>query len=405
MVRDNDFIKHSKQFKLIRKKERNAYTITHNNHYFNAGHYLRWGVWQSQQTYAQHDPVDLAPSNSQLFLPLIVNSSDPADTTVYEPAPSNHQESNYDLLFPELWGFHNTGQKGGPPDKDIDAPEAWGLLSNTQTPEVVVALIDTGVDYAHEDLAANMWINTAEIADNNVDDDGNGYIDDYYGFDCLAGQGSAMDDNGHGTHVAGTIGAAHNRIGVMGVAPRVKIMALKAFDIWGVGRLSAILDCIEYATVMKAEHNVNIVAINASWGGDRYIQELYDAIAEAGREGIMVSASGGNDGRNTDILPQYPSAYDLPNVVAVAASDRKDKLAEFLPPPFHHYSGSNWGHQSVDLVAPGVEILSTSRWHDYSFKSGTSMAAPLVTGAAVLLQEQYPQLGITLLSGKRKEMR
>jgi len=285
-----------------------------------------------------------------------------------------------DPRFNELWGLHNTGQSGGTVDADIDAPEAWDL--NTGYPEIVVAVIDTGVDYNHEDLAANMWSNNAELNGTaGIDDDGNGYVDDIYGIDAYNSDSDPYDDRGHGTHVAGTIGArGNNNIGVAGVNWEVKIMALKFLGWQGSGTTSGAVECLEYVIMMKNDYGVNIMVTSNSWGGGNYSQALYDAIEAARDADILFVAAAGNDSSNNDMSPHYPSNYTLDNVIAVASTDRNDSLSGF----------SNYGPTSVDLGAPGSSILSTVPGNAYDSKSGTSMATPHVAGAAALILAGFP---------------
>jgi len=271
--------------------------------------------------------------------------------------------------FSELWGLHNTGQSGGTPDADIDAPEAWDYSTGSNS--VIVAVIDTGVDYNHQDLSANMWRNPGEIPGNGNDDDGNGYIDDVYGIDTYNNDSDPIDDNGHGTHVAGTIGAiGNNAIGVAGVCWNVKIMALKFLGSGGSGSTSDAIECIQYA-INKGAH-----VMSNSWGGGAYSNALRDAILAAQNAGILFVAAAGNDSSDNDLDPHYPSSYDCDNIIAVAATDRYDNLASF----------SNYGPVSVDVAAPGVSILSTVPGNSYAFYSGTSMATPHVSGLCALLK-------------------
>jgi subtilisin family serine protease len=275
----------------------------------------------------------------------------------------------------ELWGLHNLGQDAGTDDADIDAPEAWDLRSSA--PGVVVAVIDTGVRYTHEDIAANMWTNPGEIPANGIDDDNNGYIDDVYGIDARNADTDPFDDNRHGTHCAGTIAAVgNNGKGVTGVAWQAKIMALKFLGAKGSGYNSDALTCIQYATANGAQIMSN------SWGGGGYSQALRDAIAAARAQGILFVASAGNSSANSDTAPQYPANYQEDNVVAVAATDRTDALGSF----------SNYGNGSVEIAAPGVKILSLGHTTDdaYTTLSGTSMAGPHVAGALALLKAQFP---------------
>ena len=195
--------------------------------------------------------------------------------------------------------MHNTGQNGGTPDADIDAPEAWDI--GTGSTDVVVAVIDTGVDYTHPDLAANMWVNPGEIPDNGIDDDGNGYDDDVYGYDFCNYDGDPFDDHYHGTHCAGTIGAiGNNSEGVAGVNWRVKIMALKFLDATGSGWTDDAINCVEYSIQMGAKLSSN------SWGGGGFDQALKDAIDAAGQAGMLFVAAAGNGGSDNDISRHIP---------------------------------------------------------------------------------------------------
>jgi subtilisin family serine protease len=282
------------------------------------------------------------------------------------------QTLSRDPDFSRLWGLHNTGQTGGTPDADIDAPEAWEIQTGGN---VIVGVIDTGVDYNHKDLAANIWTNPFEIPNNGVDDDGNGYVDDVHGWDFANDDGDPFDDHRHGTHVAGTIAAiGNNGIGVAGASWSAKIMALKFLDDTGEGFTSDAVEAILYASAMGAQ------VTNNSWGGSEFSQALRDAIAFAGTKGQLFIAAAGNDSTDTDVTPHYPASYDLDNIIAVAATDYNDNLAGF----------SNRGAVSVDLGAPGVDILSTLPSNGYGALSGTSMATPHVSGVVSLLWSTLP---------------
>jgi subtilisin family serine protease len=254
-----------------------------------------------------------------------------------------------DPLFGQLWGLRNTGQNGGLTGADIDATQAWDITTGSS--DVVVANVDTGVAYAHPDLAANMWKNPGEIPGDGIDNDGNGYVDDVYGIDAYAQDTDPWDEYGHGTHTTGIIAAAgNNGQGVAGVGWQTKVMALRFMD--DSGSDAAAIECINYAIDMKSR-GVNVVAINASWGGAEFDQVLEDAIAAAGSAGIIFCAAAGNIGQaaqaNNDVAPFYPSSYRLPNIISVAASTADDALASYS----HH------GKITVDLAAPGDNILST----------------------------------------------
>ncbi|WP_017294026.1 S8 family serine peptidase [Geminocystis herdmanii] len=290
------------------------------------------------------------------------------------------QATPNDPSYSQLWGLHNTGQTGGTVDADIDAPEAWDITTGSSN--VIVGVIDTGIDYTHPDLINNMWTNPGEIPNDGIDNDGNGYIDDVYGYDFAYNDSDPMDvprgDNpGHGTHVAGTIGGrGNNGVGVAGVNWNVQLMALKFLDDYGNGSTFNAILAINYATMM----GVNLT--NNSWGGGGYSQGLYDAISAAGNAGQLFVASAGNDGNNNDAFASYPATYNLDNIISVAATDHNDQLASF----------SNYGATTVDLAAPGVNIYSTFPNNTYGSISGTSMASPHVAGVAALLLANNPDL-------------
>lgn len=279
-----------------------------------------------------------------------------------------------DPMFTLLWGLRNTGQSGGLAGADIDAVKAWQFLTGSS--DVVVGTIDTGVDWNHPDLAANIYHNDGDCFVNGIDDDGNGFIDDCHGFDGAAGYGDPIDTLNHGTHVAGIIGATgNNRLGVVGVNWNVKILACKTDDVDGNLYDSAILACLEYMARMK-DKGVNIVATNNSYGGIFESQAITDGIREQMKRGILFVAAAGNYGLDNDSIWVYPANTDLPNVLAVAATDNSDRLAIF----------SDFGRHTVHLGAPGVAITSTVPGGGYESWEGTSMATPYVAGAAALLQ-------------------
>lgn len=297
--------------------------------------------------------------------------------------------------FPQLWGLDNSL------DHDIDAPEAWDI--NKGTKDVVVAVVDSGIDYNHPDLQDNIWKNRQEVPLNGIDDDKNGYVDDYLGYDVANNDADPMDVSSHGTHVAGTIGAVGSfssatSQGIIGVSPNVSLMAIKAKDTEGLirgNRLRHATEGIYYAVSNGAD------IINASWGFERnfwtdnvagFFKKVFkagtsfsaatDAVKAANDAGILFVASAGNDGSDIDSSGRWPSSLGLPNVITVASTTRNDDLAK----------SSNYGVNTVDIAAPGEGILSTIPGGIYGYKSGTSMAAPHVSGAAALLLSQEPFL-------------
>ncbi len=275
-----------------------------------------------------------------------------------------------DPLFALQYALHNTGQTGGTPDADIDAVEGWDMFTGENS-DVIIGIIDTGIDYLHPDLAGNIWTNAGEIPGNGIDDDNNGFADDVYGWDFAYDDSDPMDVYGHGTHCSGiAAGRGNDGVGVCGVSWGARLMAVKFLDDGGSGWTSDAIDAVAYATAMGATITSN------SWGGGGYDQSLYDVIAAGG----LFVAAAGNNGSNADQYPMYPAAYDLDNIISVAATDHNDALASF----------SNWGPSSVDIGAPGVDILSCLPGNQHEAKSGTSMAAPHVSGCAALLLAYNP---------------
>lgn len=282
-----------------------------------------------------------------------------------------------DPLFPSNDGLNNTGQGGGTPGADIVAPEAWDIT--TGSVGTIVAMIDTGVDYNHPDLAANMWVNEGEIPGNGLDDDDNGYIDDVHGYDFVNDDGDPMDDQGHGTLGAGILGAVgDNGIGVTGVNWGVRIMALKFMDANFNGTVSRAIQALNYAVANGATiSNNSYSSVLTAFG---YSQAHYEAIQNARDAGHIYVASAGNTGSDNDSSPRYPPSYPLDNIVAVAATDANDQLADF----------SSYGAGSVHLAAPGVHIPTTELGGGYSLISGTSASTPFVTGVLALVRGQHP---------------
>lgn len=284
-----------------------------------------------------------------------------------------------DPFFSNQYGLKNTGQSGGTIGADISAPDAWETTTGSR--ELIVAVIDTGVDMDHEDLAANIWTNVNDPVGNG-DEDGNGFEDDTFGWDFINDDNDPDDDQGHGTHVAGIIGAlGNNGIGVSGVNWNVTLMALKVFGIDGEATLEDIIPSIVYATD-KGAH-----VINASWGDGVYSLALKEAINNFISAGGLFVAAAGNETntwflQDNDNYPYYPASYEMDGMISVGATDRYDTLSAF----------SCIGYNSVDLFSPGSGVYSTVHNNSYSAKSGTSMAAPFVAGTAALIWSVSPEL-------------
>ncbi|MDX1909762.1 MAG: S8 family serine peptidase [Bacteroidia bacterium] len=301
-----------------------------------------------------------------------------------------------DPLLSQQWGLQNTGQLGGTPGSDIAAADAWGIAASGSGS--IVGIIDAGIDWRHPDLAENIWQNLGEDKDGDgrvlekingvwqfdpgdvdgIDQDGNGYPDDFIGWDFVNQDNDPSDDHvfGHGTHVAGIVAArGHNGIGIAGVAWQARLMALKFLDANGIGSASGAASAIQYATQMGAH------ITNNSWGGGADNPAVLAAIQAARNAGqLFVAAAGNNFGNNNDRIPLYPAAYPLDNIITVTATDPADRLADF----------ANVGAATVDLGAPGYAIFSTLPGGQYGYLGGTSMAAPYVAGALCLIREVFP---------------
>ncbi|HVF88862.1 MAG TPA: S8 family peptidase [Blastocatellia bacterium] len=298
-----------------------------------------------------------------------------------------------DTYFSRMWGLFNSGSTGTA-GADIGAPRAWDITTGSN--DLVVAIIDSGADLSHQDLAANAWVNPGEVAGNGVDDDRNGLTDDINGWNFAGDNDKIYTDaqfDLHGTHVAGSIGAVgNNGKGVTGVAWNVKLMSLKFLDKKdGKGSTSDAVMAVNYA-IDQRRRGQNVRVINASWGGPGESLALQDAIARAGEAGILFVCAAGNESTNVDSAPEYPVAWTggLPTMLSVASIDQNDNISSF----------SNIGHTAVSVAAPGDRILSTIPDNEYGILSGTSMATPYVSGIAALLWASEP--GLTPAQVKRR---
>jgi subtilisin family serine protease len=308
-----------------------------------------------------------------------------ASVTGFEVEPNYRYQLADEPLFPQQWSLENTGQSGGTPDADIDIQAAWQIT--TGEPGVVIAVLDTGAAFAHPDLSSSIWVNTDEVAGNGIDDDVNGYIDDVRGWDMLGDDNDPSDTHGHGTFVSTTAAAPINGLGMAGVAPQSVVMPIKVCDSGGCPN-SAIIGGMAYAIDNGAD------VINLSFGGygspSNPPTAMKSAISEAVSAGIVVVAAAGNDGNDNDgALAFYPAGYDVDGLIAVAASNNQDALAAF----------SNFGATSVDLAAPGQNVLGGSLPNSWGFGSGTSFSSPKVAGVAALIMAVRPDLSAQQVAG------
>jgi subtilisin family serine protease len=307
--------------------------------------------------------VDAAWAQRRLGMTWGVRYVEPDQTVQRDAAAPN------DPKFASQWGLDNPG------GVDVRALAAWDVTAGV--PGVIVAVIDSGVDVTHPDLAGRIWANPKEVARNRVDDDRNGKVDDTQGWNFVDNTNNVRDDDGHGTHVAGIIAAAaNNATGGSGVAPGVRIMPLKFLNWAGSGQISDAVAAIYYAVDNGAR------VINASWAGPDYSQSLRDAIQYARGRNVVFVAAAGNDAANLDARATYPASFRLSNMLVVAAVDRAGSLSSF----------SNWGARGVDVAAPGTDIVSTVPSGRYATYSGTSMATPFVSGVAALVLSVTPTM-------------
>jgi subtilisin family serine protease len=324
------------------------------------------GVFSSTETLGalSADPVEIADSDITAMCASLRAANPGLELTCEANAIVESNVTPNDPQYGSLYGLNN-----------ISAPSAWDITTGSTS--AVVAIIDTGIDYNHPDLVDNIATNSREIPSNGIDDDGNGYIDDYYGYDFANNDSNPIDDHYHGTHCAGTVGAkGNNGKGVAGVSWTVKLMPVKVLDSYGSGTLASVAAGMNYAV----KRGVKILSM--SLGTTSYSSTLENAIINARNSGALVIAAAGNSALDTDMYPHYPSSSTQDNVISVAASTSTDSFAYF----------SNYGATSVDLAAPGENILSTYLGGQYAYASGTSMATPHVAGMAALILAVNPNL-------------
>jgi subtilisin family serine protease len=330
--------------------------------------------------YRALDEVEYAEANEEIRLDPDIRDFKRGSRAADSPDVEYQIAGPNDPQWGEQWSLDNYGQRGGKQGADIKALRAWHRTHGSG--KTVVAVIDSGVDYTHPDLINNIWIRPARIS--AYTDDELGTIDDEHGYNAVDNSGDPMDDNGHGTHCAGIIGAeGDNGLGIAGINWKVEIMPLKFISANGSGTTKDAIEAINYV-IDRKRAGVNVRVISASWGSTANSSALREAIKRAGDEGILFIAASGNSSADSDRMPHYPAGYDLPNVISVAALDRNDRLASF----------SNYGAKSVHIAAPGSEILSTWLGGQYEEHSGTSMATPEVAGVAALMLTLEPKLSV-----------
>ncbi len=312
--------------------------------------FARHFAWLSGK---RHRQTGLVRNGTRTTAALIAELKNDPEVETAEPNYLRHVSANpNDTRFAEMWSLQNTGQSVngtlGTAGADVKFLPARAMVRTINPAQVVVAVVDTGADYVHPDLAANMWVNSGEIAGNGIDDDGNGFIDDVNGFDFVGSTGAPADSGNHGTHVAGTIAAVGtNALGTVGVDERAQIMACKVSSDGNTISTAAEIAALQYIAQMKGR-GVNIVAVNASYGGSNSSSAESAAIQALSDVGILFCAAAGNAGANNDTTAEYPGNYRLANMIVVAATDQNDALASY----------SNYGATNVDLAAPGSNILS-----------------------------------------------
>jgi subtilisin family serine protease len=317
-----------------------------------------------------HDPDDADPSvlaDQYRTLPEVEYAEPNYEISIDQAASDKILPNDPRLM--EQWAL-----------RDISAPEAWASTRGSN--EIVVAVLDSGVEYDHVDLVDNIWTRPDNLKP--YQDQDLGTIDDIHGYNAVANDGDPLDENGHGTYCAGIIGAeCGNSVGVCGVNWKTQIMPLKFINAGGFGYVADAVEALNYA-IDRKHAGVNLRVISASWGLAEHSRALEDVIRKTYEAGILFVAASGSTNTNNDSTPRYPAGYGLGNIICVAATDKGDALAQF----------SNYGAKSVHLAAPGKDILTTALGNDYKECSGTSLAAPMVAGVAALALSAHPNLSV-----------
>ena len=334
------------------------------------------------------DEIEAVPGLTAIHDP---DNADPSKVAAqYQALPEvEYAEPNYEISIDRTGSNANSVPANDPRFDEqwalskISAQQAWARTKGSR--QIVVAVLDSGVEYTHVDLVNNIWTRPSSIKP--YQDRDLGTIDDVHGYNAVANDGDPMDENGHGTACAGIIGAeCNNNAGICGVNWTIQIMPVKFLNGGGFGYVADAVEAINYA-IDRKRAGVNLRVINASWGLTERSRSLEDVIRQAYENGILFVATSGSTSTNNDTSPRYPAGYSLGNIISVAATDRSDALAQF----------SNYGAKSVNLVAPGKDILTTGLGNDSQQRSGTSMAAPVVAGVAALALSVHPNLSVDQL--------
>jgi subtilisin family serine protease len=327
------------------------------------------------------DPATIAAQYQAL--PEVEYAEPNYEISLDEPASDTSQAQVKNPQFEEQWALSNDGRRGGKKGADISVKQAWATTKGSG--EIVVAILDSGVESTHADLVNNIWTRPANV--NPYQDRDLGTVDDVHGYNAIENNGEPTDENGHGTNCAGIIGAeCGNNLGVCGTNWKTQIMSVKVLNAGGFGTVLGAVEAINYA-IDRKHAGVNLRLIVVSWVLTQKSRALEDLIRKAAGAGILFVAASGSSSADNDARPQYPANYDIGNIISVAATDRNDELGSF----------SNYGLRSVQIAAPGKDILTTALGNEYEQRSGTSMAAAVVAGVAALTLSAHPDLSVDQL--------